>query len=121
MPVLFNVDIADRINKALGPKLLGGTLTKRRIAERVPGQPKGDVRYDTTDHAFRGLIKTLTQRGRTGTSVNQPGQAVLVLGGSLPAGVIPARNDIITIEDQEFKITGVHRDPAAATYTCEVG
>ena len=120
MPILFNVDIADRINKALGDKLLGGTLTQRRLADPAPGQPKGEARYETTAHAFRGLIKSLTRRAREGTTATQAGQAVLILGASLPPRVVPDVGDTIHIEDQTFKVGSVKRDPAAATYTCEV-
>ena len=120
MPILLDTDWAAIALEAFGDLVLDGTLTAVRPVPRDSDASWTEPSVIETDHAFRGFIKTLTSAARQSTSVPLAGEAVLIIGNSLPAGVVPQIDDRIRMESRDFRVVHVRRDPAAALYTCEV-
>tara|TARA_R110000796_G_scaffold242033_2_gene363955 strand:- start:465 stop:845 length:381 start_codon:yes stop_codon:yes gene_type:complete len=117
----FGVDIAAEILKGLGPGIPQATLLSRSLgavnaADLTAGRPIVETAY-----ACLAFIDAYDTK-RFGSSVIQEGtRVVLIIGDSLPAGVIPQDEDRITLEGTTFHITGqIQRDPAAATYVMEI-
>ena len=119
MAELFGIDLAGIINDALGPLVLEGTLSTvehRRDSECLSGGwSKKIVR-----HGCRGFIDTKISM-REGDALPAMGSGkVLILGASLPEGVVPDVSDLVEFEGITFTIKSIKRDPAAATYECDV-
>ena len=120
MPKLFGVDIASEVNKAMGAGLLPATLTKNTPGTRDSANPTGGKTNDTGTFACRGFIEDYDVKFVNGTTILETDRKVLLLGASLPVGIIPSGGDAVTIEGATYNIVHVKRDPAAATYTCQV-
>lgn len=54
------------------------------------------------------------------TIIQQGDRKVLILGNSIPSGVVPETGDMVEAEGRVFTVVAVERDPDAATYTCQV-
>lgn len=120
MPTLFGVDIAGIIGSQLGPQVLPATLHVRGPSSRNPldlsaGNTSADV-----DHACRGFTEIRSSARMAEGVVREGGRVVTILGGTLPAGVEPKSDHGVTIEGIRYRIVEVVRDPAAATYVCQV-
>lgn len=110
--------VNDSIKKAGGlPKL---TLTVRTAGARTAGDPAGGTNSMEKDHNGNGIIEDYEDSQIDGTVVKQGDRRVLILGRSLPNGIVPSTNDSVTIEGATYTVVGVDRDPAAASYTCRV-
>lgn len=121
MPKLFGVDIAKEISSAFKGQLVIGTLVKVTPGVRAAGDLGGGTVPTEKSHAFEGFMENKTDKRISGTLVTIGGKFVTVLGGSLPAGVEPEAGDRITIEGKTGEIVAVvERDPAAATYKCDM-
>lgn len=121
MPKLFGIDIAKEISSAFKGQLVAGTLIKVTPGTRVAGNLSGGTVPTETSHAFEGFMDNKDDTRISSTLVSIGGKFVIVLGGSLPAGVEPEAGDRITIEGQTGDVIGVpERDPAAATYKCKM-
>jgi hypothetical protein len=121
MPNLFGIDIAGEIAKAFSGQLLSGTLTKTIPGTRTPGNLTGGNNPTSVPYSFEGFIENKTEVRKGGTLVSSGGKMVSILGGSLPAGIVPASADEVTIEGTTYKILAIEgRDPAAALYECRV-
>tara|TARA_R110000803_G_scaffold191700_1_gene254393 strand:+ start:83 stop:454 length:372 start_codon:yes stop_codon:yes gene_type:complete len=121
MPNLFGIDIAGEIAKAFSGLLLKGTLTKTIPGTRTPGNLTGGNNPTSVPYSFEGFIENKTEVRKGGTLVSSGGKMVSILGGSLPAGIVPASADEVTIEGTTYKILAIEgRDPAAALYECRV-
>lgn len=118
---LFGVDIAKEVNRAAGSGLLPATLTVVTAGERVPGRLAHGTEPTTEDYPCRGVLEDYTERQIDGDIVRVGDRRVLLLGASISGGaVVPKPTDRITIESVEYTIARVERDPAAATYVCQV-
>lgn len=117
----FGIDIAAEILSALGPGIPEVTLLSRSVGAEDPTDLTAGRPIVETPHICKGFIDTYDSR-RMGESVIQQGTRVIViLGDSLPAGVIPEGEDRIIAEGSTFHIPGpILRDPAGATYIAEV-
>lgn len=117
----FGVDIAAEVLSALGPGTPAVTLVSRSLGAEDPLDLTAGRPIVETNHACKGFLDNYDAR-RMGESVIQQGTRVIViLGDSLPSGVVPETEDRIIAEGSTFHLTGpVIRDPAAATYVCEV-
>lgn len=120
MPKLFGVDIAGEINKGMGSGLLDATLTKVTPGTRTGGSLTGGTNPTTTTHAAKGFIDDYQDTQIDGTIIQDGDRMVVLLGASIADSAIPTPGDRVTIEGSEFNIVRVKRDPAAATYTCQV-
>lgn len=131
---VYGVDLGREINKYLGPAVLPATLIKVTPGTRTPGQLTGGTNPTTTSYACRGFIDmqgartrqdSLASRSQAGSGLTLGGTKVAVLiGDSIANGtVVPEPLDKIVLEGVTYIIPEggkVDRDPAAATYTCEI-
>jgi len=120
MPNLFGVDIAKEINAAMGAGLLAATLTKVTYGTPTTGSLTSGSNPKTATYSCRGVIEDYANREMDGTLVLMGDRRVLLLGASLPTAIVPKPGDRITIEGSTFDVNRVVRDPAAASYTCQV-
>jgi len=118
MPDIFGADIAGIINDALGSLVFDQILIKT-ASTRDPLDSTKRVKTEVP-HACKGFVDTAEDQFINGTLVHVNDKVIIILGDSLPAGVIPIAGDIIFAEGKAHTIAneGVVRDPAAATYTC---
>lgn len=118
---LFGVDIAGLIAQEIGPGVLDAQLIKVEPGTRNPSDPTAGTQPVETNHPCKGFIDKQKNNTRGGTLTQQDQKVVVLIGDTLPEGIIPESVDKISIEGQTFTITGeIDRDPAAATYTCPV-
>lgn len=111
------VDIAKTIAQELGPRLLPLRLVKVTPGTRTAGSSTSGTNPTTRSFPCRGM-RDDTQLSRfPETLVGQATGAVLILGDTLPTGVVPAAGDRVLVEGSEVPITGqLARDPDAAAY-----
>ncbi len=120
MTKLFGLDIAklvaDSIASAGG--ILSATLTKTTAGTRTT--PTGGTHPTEQSYPAKGVVIDYTDRERAGTEIKSSERKVMLLGATLPPGIVPEPGDKVTIEDRTYRIVkdGVKRDPASATYTC---
>jgi len=116
---LFGVDISGIIKQSMAAGLLPLTLIKEipgaRGAALTDGQAISEKKYPC-----RGFIDEYKLSQIDGTTVQRGDKKILIIGDTLPAGVVPQANDRIIAEGATYVIPGVpERDPAIATYVCQ--
>lgn len=122
--ILFGLNIAKIVNDEISAAggVLTGTLIKRTLGTRTGGNLTAGTNPTSANHSFQGFLENRSEVTRGGSLVSAGGQFVVILGASLPDGVIPEQGDRVTIEGTTFEVLGVpERDPAAAVYECLVG
>jgi len=119
MPKLFGVDIAAEVNKGLGPGLLSAQLRKVLPGTRGDTSTAG-ITSSVKRYPCKGMISDYADGKIDGTRIKSTDREVLLLGASIAGKKIPEADDEITIEGKTYTIIRVARDPAAATYTCQV-
>lgn len=120
MPNLFGIDIAGIIGENLGPGLLAATLIKVTQGTRTGGSLTAGMNPTTASYAARGILSDYEDRQINGTLIVQGDKQVLLLGSTIASSQIPVAGDKVTIEGRTYNIIKVTRDPAAATYLCQV-
>ena len=122
MVKLFGIDIAAVVAREFKGKLLTGTLTKRSAGSRTAGSLTGGVNPSETAHPFEGIVETKTEtRREDGGLVTSTGEILTIIGGSLPAGVVPEANDRAELEKVTYDLIElIERDPASAVYRMRV-
>jgi hypothetical protein len=118
MPDIFGADIAGELNKALGPLVFPMTLTQVTGGGRQTN-PTGKSEF-TTDYDCKGFVDDYEARYIDDTIIQRGDRKVVILGASLPTGVIPKPTDKTVIEGETKVVINVTRDPAGATYECQV-
>lgn len=117
----FGVDIAAQINSSLGPGIPSATLVSRVAGALDTDDLSAGVTYTETSNACKAFLDTFDNRRYQSDAIESGTRVIVIIGDSLPSGVIPKTEDRIIAEGQTFHLTGpVVRDPAAATYVCEV-
>lgn len=121
---LFGIDISGIIKQHIGPGVLAATLISVTAGTRTAGQLTGGTNPTTTSYTCRGFIDTQAVRFLDGTLVRDGTKVIVLIGDTINSGnTAPKPGDQITIEGATYVIAEdgrVDRDPAAATYTCEV-
>lgn len=119
MPDIFGVDLAGLILEHLGPQVFAQVLTKS-VRGEDPANSTKTITVDT-DYPCRGFIDEFKDEWVNGTTVKVNDRKIVILGASLPIGVVPEPGDKILAEGKSWTIVkeGVKRDPAAATYECQ--
>ena len=120
MPKLFGIDIAGLVGKQLGKSLLPLTLTKVTAGTPTAGSLTGGSNPTTADSAARGILDDYRAVQIDGELIQRGDRKVLILGATITPAVVPEPGDRVTIEGATFNVVRVERDPAAATYTCQV-
>ncbi len=116
---LFGVDIAGIVAREVGPGLLDAVLTRKTPGTRTPGNLTGGTNPVSTAHTAKGIKSPLTSL-RPDSIVEDAMAVVLLIGDTISPAAVPAEQDLISIEGTSYTIVQVARDPAAATYTCQV-
>jgi hypothetical protein len=117
---LFGVDIAAILKQSLASGLLPVKLIKEIPGARGADLTDGQV-LTPRSYNCRGFTEEYKLREIDGTNVQRGDKKVLILGDTLPSGIVPQLNDRIECERIIYTISGVpSRDPAAATYVCQV-
>ena len=117
MPNIFNADIAGKLNQAMGSLVFDIVLIKRRDSERAQNLTGGRDSVETS-YSCKGFVDDYKEYQIDGTLVKRGDRKVVILGGSFSQ--IPEVNDFTVAEDETRKIINVTRDPAGATYECQV-
>ena len=117
----FGVDIAKEVHDALGPGIPAATLLSRTVGVVDPTDMTAGAPITETSNACKAFLDTYDQKRFGGSEIAQGTRVVVILGDSLPTGIVPKTEDRIIAEGDTFVLAGtVVRDPAAATYVCEV-
>jgi hypothetical protein len=121
---LFGVDISGIIKGAIGPGVLDATLRKVVSGTPTPGALTGGTNPTTTDYPCKGFIDSQRVRFAKGSTVRAGRKVVVLIGDTISNGAVaPEPGDRIIIEGTTYVIPEggtIDRDPAAATYACEV-
>lgn len=122
MPDIFGEDIAGKLYQGLRDKVFDIILTKIEPGTRTPGSLTGGTNPTETDHTVKGFVDEYQDKHIDGTLIKRGDRKVIILGGSLPSGTVPEPSDQLTAEGETRTIVenGVKRDPAGATYICQV-
>jgi hypothetical protein len=115
--------IAKEIHKAVTPRLtVDATLTKVTQGTRTVGQLTGGTNPTSVSYSCKGFVDQQAFSDRPDAPlVNYRARVAVLIGLSIENGtVIPAQGDQLTIEGATYNIASVARDPAKATYTCEL-
>lgn len=117
---LFGKDIAGVINAKLGPLLLPLTFVKVVSGARDPANPSAEAPKSQTSYPCRGILDSYRDSQYDETIIKRGDRKALILGDSLPTGIIPQPSDKVVAEGRVYNVVGVDRDPDAATYTLQV-
>lgn len=122
MSDLFGIDVAGIVADEMGDGLLPATLKKIKTYTPSTRDPTGPPRTTSEGHSCSGVRLELSQFDRTLDVAKLSSAKVMLLAGTLPAGVEPETGDQITIDGATKTIVedGVKCDPAKATWTCYV-
>lgn len=90
---------------------------------RVSDGQGGWIDTDPQEHPCKALVTDYSDFRRASLGIPGTDRLVLVLGGSLPAGVVPAKGHRVTAPDpakglapSTFEVIAKTGDPAAALY-----
>ncbi len=123
MPKLFGLDIAGIINseiKAAGG-VLSGVLTKIAAGTRTGAALTKGTNPTEKRHTFNGFYDDKRLQYLPETTVRAGDRVAVLLGASIQGGAVPQPGDFVTLEGETTRIEKVvERDPAAATYACQV-
>lgn len=116
----FGVDIAKEVNDALGPGIPEITLIVRVVGTVDSTDLADGAPITETPHTCKGFFDSYDSRRFGSTAIQQGTRVIVILGDSLPTGVVPKTEDRVTAEGSTYHLTGpVVRDPAGATYVIE--
>lgn len=119
MPDLFGLDIATIVHDAFKGQLVEATLKSVAEGTRTAGNLAAGRALTFTDHVTEGILSDYTDFQVDGTRIRRGDRKVLLLAKPLLA-VVPKTEDQIVIEGATFNVINIERDPAAATYECQV-
>jgi len=120
MPDLFGVDIQGILKDAIGDGFPLITLRKVSTGDRSTANPSQGRTITKTPYQARGILASYADRQIDGTIVKTGDRNVLIVAGTLPDNIEPKPQDEIVAETATWKVINVSRDPAAATYSCQV-
>jgi hypothetical protein len=116
---LFGVDIAGEVKKATASGLPSVVLLRS-----IPGARGSDLSAGNNPskrrYPCRGFREDFAASQFDGEIVKRGDHKILIIGDTLPSGVVPDVVDQIVSENATLTIVSVKRDPAAATYVCHV-
>lgn len=122
MPKLFGIRIDKLIQDNVGP-LFNGVLYRDIGGVRDPLDPTaGPVGGSVTQHTFEGITQFYRDNEVDNELILHEDRKVLIKALSITPAVVPVIGMRLTIEDSAgtFQTVRVNRDPATATYLCQV-
>lgn len=118
---LFGVDIASIVNQAIAPGLLDAVLIKTIVGGYDSNDYTAGPSLTTANYTAKGIIENYQQDQIDGTDIKKDDKKILLIGNSIQSNQVPETDDKITIEGHTYAVVSVpERDPAAATYICQV-
>lgn len=117
-PDIFKAKIAEAILKGLGNLVFDFTFIKVTPGTRTT--LTAGTNPTTVNYAVKGFIDTYDIRRIDGTIIKHGDKKAVLLGASFPVGIVPTPNDKLTAESETKIIINVIRDPAGATYECQI-
>lgn len=121
MTTLFGIDIAQQLANAMGPGLLPGTLVKITHGNRVDGSLTAGRAATTASYTYKGILDDYTDRQREDSLIQLGDRKALILTKTLSdISIEPVPGDQITMSGDTYRIIKVTRDPADATFECQV-
>jgi len=116
---LFGIDIAGILSDGL--EAAGGvndlTLTSVAKGTRASGDLTGGTSPTSADHPGKGFYYDERGTQEQGSAVRVTFKVVAIVGASLPSGVVPKPNDVVTFSDgAKFRLGSSKTDPAKALY-----
>lgn len=117
---LFGANISGKIAAAMGPLLASMTVSKTMSGTRTPSDPSAGTNPVVTAYPCKGILDDYSASQFDGTIIKRGDRKALILGDTLPAGIIPEPSDLVGAEGATFTVVAVKRDPDAATYLCQV-
>lgn len=118
---LFGVNISGLVHASMSKGLLAATLVKQTAGARDANSPTAGKTIDENSYPCRGFTEDYDVAQVNGTTILMTDRKVMLIGDSIQGGAVkPEANDKVTIEGATYTIIRVKRDPAAATYTCQV-
>jgi hypothetical protein len=118
---LFGIDMAAEIAAGFEGQLVIGKLERTEPGTRTSGELTGGTNPSTSSHSFNGFREDFNLRHIDGTNVRATDWIAFLLGATLPAGVFPQPGDRITIDGSIGNVVRLlERDPAGATYRCQM-
>lgn len=116
----FGVDIAAEVKSALGPGVPEVTLISRIAGTLDSTDLTSGAPITETSYTCKGFIDNYDSSRYGNSTITQGTRVIVILGDTLPSGVVPKPEDRLVAESQTFHLVGpVIRDPAGATYVCE--
>ena len=119
MPRLFGVDIAGIVDGAMSSGLPIVTLVKVTTGTRDDNDPTAGNKPVKNNYKGRGFIDDYKDGQINDTSILSGDRKVTIIGNTLK-GQVPTPGDYVIAEGITYSIIAVKRDPAAATYSCQV-
>ena len=120
MTRLFGLDIAGLVHQAMSPGLPTLTLVKVARGTRMSTTPTAGTNPTNATYPGRGFMDSYRSYEIDNTIITADSRKIVIIGGSLPTGIVPELGDQIVLEGVTWTIESVRRDPAAATYECRV-
>lgn len=114
---LFGVDIAKLVADNIGPGVLAAELLSYAPTTRSADPTAGRQPTETVV-ACKGFIDSKGKENIGGTLVEDGDVVIVLLGDTINGGQLaPKVNDRVRIEGKTYRVRGLDRDPAAATYS----
>lgn len=90
-----------------------------------PVSAAGSNAWDTgtvteTTYACRGMVSDYTEFQINGKNIQVGDRKILIIANTLATGIVPVPDDHIVAQGETYLIIQVVRDPATATYLCQV-
>lgn len=120
MAKLFGIDIAALVAKEIGPGLLDATLHRQTQGDRDTADPGAGLPVTETDITCKGVETYFDIKEWPSTLVEANDRLILIIANTMSTEVEPLPTWGLTIEDRRYTIIRVRRDPAAASYACQV-
>jgi hypothetical protein len=116
---VYGIDLPKLVGDVVGPAVLPATL--RVLVDGTPdADPTNAIAQTSTDYPCRGFVSEWSHQNRPNSNATQVAAKVVLLGGTLPAGVEPRARHQVVIDGLTYDVQGVTDDPAKATFELTV-
>lgn len=124
MSELFGIDIQGIVSDAMDGQLKPATLTRDNTndltyvasRDRYEDSEGNEATPSTEEFTSEGIVSNYSDGMISGGHATEKDRKIMLLAKNL--GTEPKIGDVISIEGEEYTVTGVpRRDPATATWT----
>jgi len=115
----LNLDLANKLNQVLGSLVFDITLTS--VDHGITNaNPTEGASQEVFEYTVKGFVDMYEARRIDDHVIQQSDRLLTILGGSLPAGILPKLEDFTTIDGEKKRIINIQVDAAKATYLCQL-